>query len=335
MIYKERDPKEHPESDKFAKSGAKAEEQMAFYLRRAFGENPDVRVFHDLRFVDSNGEVVQIDHLVLHNYGLILIESKSVTSEVIINKNHEWARMWNGRKSGMASPILQTQRQADLLGKLLESCREQLLRKMMGLFQTRFGNCPFDVLVGISDTGVVTRDGAEPPEVCKADQIVERVKKIIEKRREENSPLNLSLKEGWLKLKDEEMENLTQFFLKYHYPRSVEQRAAVVPLGMAIPEAVGDAPQGCAETISEYSNDAQNVAVAGIGICPKCGIQAALLWGKFSYYWKCPTCQENMPIKEFCFTCHQKMKLRKDKNRYFKRCETCLTEALYYENRSV
>jgi len=39
----------------------------------------------------------------------------------------------------------------------------------------------------------------------------------------------------------------------------------------------------------------------------------------------------SMPIKEFCPTCKTKLKLRKDKNRFFIRCEPCGTERLYCE----
>ena len=43
MIWKERDKREHPDIDKFALAGGKAEEQMAFYLRRAFFDDPNRR----------------------------------------------------------------------------------------------------------------------------------------------------------------------------------------------------------------------------------------------------------------------------------------------------
>ena len=82
MICKERNPSEHPEHDKFADAGAKAEAQMAFYLKRAFSDDPDVWVFNDLRFRSDEEDVAQVDHLVMHRSGFIVIESKSVTSKV-------------------------------------------------------------------------------------------------------------------------------------------------------------------------------------------------------------------------------------------------------------
>ncbi len=66
MILKGRDKREHPESDKFSAAGAKAEEQMAFYLKRGFQHDEGTFVFNDLRFKDESGDAIQIDHLVLH-----------------------------------------------------------------------------------------------------------------------------------------------------------------------------------------------------------------------------------------------------------------------------
>ena len=54
-------------------------------------------------------------------------------------------------------------------------------------------------------------------------------------------------------------------------------------------------------------------------------------WGRYSYYWKCLACDTNMPLKEYCPTCRERMKLRKDKTRFFIRCGPCETERLYCE----
>lgn len=62
-------------------AGFDAEAQMAFYLRRAFGDATDVFVFHDLR-LSRNGERAQMDHLVFHRFGFVIVESKSITADV-------------------------------------------------------------------------------------------------------------------------------------------------------------------------------------------------------------------------------------------------------------
>lgn len=105
MIVKDRHPNEHDGTDLMATAGARAEAQMAFYLKRAFGDAKDVLVLHDLRLSNQDGsDAAQIDHLVLHTGGMVIIESKSVTSEVSINENHEFSRLWNGRWLCFASP---------------------------------------------------------------------------------------------------------------------------------------------------------------------------------------------------------------------------------------
>ena len=75
--------------NRFERAGAKAEEQMAHYLNRSFREDSKVQVLHGLRIEDSdqpeqNGSpgVCQIDHLLVHRWGMFIVESKSVTEEI-------------------------------------------------------------------------------------------------------------------------------------------------------------------------------------------------------------------------------------------------------------
>ena len=89
MILKEIDPKAC--HHKMTEAGVKAEKQMAFYLNRAFGEDDKVCVINDLR-LEYNGEVAQFDHLMVHEFGFVVVESKSVSTKVSVNKHGEWIR---------------------------------------------------------------------------------------------------------------------------------------------------------------------------------------------------------------------------------------------------
>ena len=307
MICKERNPSEHPEHDKFSEAGAKAEAQMAFYLRRAFANDSEVRIFHDLRFVDQQDDAVQIDHLVLHPHCIIVIESKSVTSEVRVNKHQEWTRVWHGQESGIPSPILQSRRQADRLRDILNAYAEELnIRRP----QNRFHDTPFQVLVGISDSGIIRRD-IDLPEISKADQVPSRALEIIAHyKKAAQSPQG-----GKESFTDGEIQTITAFLLKYHYPLKRSQPSASA------------APPPNASTVKHVGVSTP----VGRGKCEKCSAQSTILWGRYGYYWKCPSCQTNMPINEYCPKCRGKLKLRKDKQRFYIYCEPCKAlEELYY-----
>jgi len=206
------------------KAGERAEKQMAHYLERAFGHSKKVWVFHDLRFELGEGDAVQIDHLILYQYGIILIESKSVTTEVRINQSKEWDRKFRGWK-GMPSPVQQAKRQVDALRKLLNDNAGDLLGKMMmGTLQKGFTHFSIRSLVAISDQGRISGPGRQEIEsqIHKADQICDEVKAIMKQRKKEESligPLVSSIHSDIGNLSEKEQTAIGNFFLERHTPR--------------------------------------------------------------------------------------------------------------------
>jgi len=161
MIVKELDAMPS-RANPVANAGRAAEEQLAFYLRRAFADDAAIRVLNGLR-VEHAGEVAQVDHLVLHPYGLVAVESKSVTTMVRVNVRGEWTRWYNGGPRGMPSPLLQARRQLDQLDRLLGAHPDLPYHELF-----------MDVMVAISDRGVIQRPrdlDLDLDEVCKADQV--------------------------------------------------------------------------------------------------------------------------------------------------------------------
>ena len=102
MILKERTPR--TPQNRFEAAEDAAEKQLAFYLNRAFGDTQDICVLNDLRVVHE-GEVAQIDHLVIHRSGMAIIESKSVSTTISVNRQGEFTRSYKGTRSGMPSLI--------------------------------------------------------------------------------------------------------------------------------------------------------------------------------------------------------------------------------------
>ena len=341
MIAKERDPSEHSDVDKFANAGAKAEKQMAFYLKREFATDDRIVVFNDIRLVDETGDACQIDHLVLHEHGFMIVESKSVSSKVKVNKHGEWSRLWNNQWKGMASPLQQGALQAELMRKVLAASAESLVGKNMIGRQMRFRNTPIEVLVAVSDHGEIRRDGFNDANVLKADQVPPRIREIIKRHKKSrgffaplpkaSDPNNM---DGVYNLKEQEMANIATFLMSRHtpttgasavtYPTAVPQRQAVaentIQYDAPTPPPLPKVPQPPAPDTDK-----------GMGLCKSCQSQCMIKWGRYGYYWKCLKCDANTPIKESCPTCKTKHKLRKDKKRFFIRCEPCNTERLYWE----
>ena len=130
---------------------------MAHYLDRHFADTKNVFVLHDLR-LEFEGEVAQMDHLVLHSFGAAIVESKSVSTSVRIKAAGEWERQRDGRWQGMPDAVLQGEPQGMLLKKLLASRRAELLDKaVFGLLQGTFNHMALDVFAAISDEGTIRR----------------------------------------------------------------------------------------------------------------------------------------------------------------------------------
>jgi hypothetical protein len=357
VIAKERNAAEHPDPDKFTAAGAKAEEQMAFYLRRAFGdpENKEVMLFNDLRLANDRGDdFAQIDHLVFYRRGMIVVESKSVASEVKINAHGEWSRMWDGAWKGMESPIFQVKRQVLFLSELLAEHAPELRGKMpiLGL-QLKFGACPFDVIVAISDKGSIDRGGGKFPEVMKAEAVVDGVKAIIARHRLGMLTPSLDTSIGAEKFGDDEMLKIRDFLKRRHCPIisaapakvGASTKPIVLPKPIVPPiikplltpqqsnpeiQQVRDSREA-SSPICETAPSASSTAVPAKS-CRGCkGNTLNVEYGKFGYYLKCRDCDGNTPI-DFSCACGQKARVRKEKDRFFKECGVCGASGLYHTN---
>lgn len=312
MICKELDP--FVGGDERATAGRKAEEQLAFYLRRAFERDDNVRVFNSLRFEDKD-DAAQMDHLILHSLGVIIVESKSVTGQVAINEHGEWTRQSGGRRVGIPSPVLQAERQGKFLRHLLQDNVEQLLSKILG-FRKQFGSLRTDVLVAISDSGIIERPHSlELPEVCKADQVPERIRAILKRLRGANSILSLSFKDLALDLGVGEIERISEFFLSRHRPLRGAIPTPTPPPASAVATSA-PTPLPTRETCQ----------------CRACGSNQLAIQYAHSYYFKCLACGGNTPAKATCETCGKPARLRKSGLQFDAECGACGERRHFYTN---
>jgi hypothetical protein len=124
--------------------------------------------------------------LIIHEYGFIIVESKSVTTKVTINDYGEWIRYYNNKPSGMRSPIKQVQMQADILKNILETNKDKLFKQSLSnkLFKQSFKKYPFDIFIAISDTGIIKRPKEfDTSMILKADLICDAIQAKIDNYR--------------------------------------------------------------------------------------------------------------------------------------------------------
>jgi ssDNA-binding Zn-finger/Zn-ribbon topoisomerase 1 len=277
-----------------------------------------------------NGDVAQFDHLVIYDYGIVIIESKSVSTEVKINCNGEWSRNFYGKWQGMRSPVVQAKMQGEFLHKRLTEHTTELRGKKLGI-QFTFKDLPIDVFVAISDKGVIDRETSDlVPNVCKADLVCGKIRDLIKQRDKEFNAI-FSLKIPYVH-NPRVTRKISDFLIKNHTPTQ-NNPAVNYSVESSSQQQLEIAEENANATPQEYSaapEDCELSLSANEGTCPDCQAKMDILWGKFGYYWKCPTCSKNSPIKYNCPLCKTKMKIRKDKNDFYIYCAPCNLEALFH-----
>ena len=172
MILKELDPFHGGSQDEIA--GRIAQDRMAYHLRRFFGKSEEIDVLNYLR-VGSGSVVAHVDHLVLHPYGLILIERENLSGRVRIKDDGQWVRWRDGEPIEMRSPITRAYLRALSLKAFLDKNVKQ---------KGFFDSVELDVLVAVPDRGSIQWPTMGPlVEVCNADEVHERVNQRVQQCR--------------------------------------------------------------------------------------------------------------------------------------------------------
>lgn len=161
-------------------SGRIAQDRMAYQLRRFFGKSPEVDVLNYLR-VGVGNAVAHVDHLLLHPYGLIVLERENLLDRVQIKDDGVWMRVREGSNVEMRSPITRAYLRALSLKAFLDKNVRQ---------KGFFDRVELDVLVAVPDTRSIQWPTMGPlSEVCSAEQIEEKVaQRVAQCRRAGTGP---------------------------------------------------------------------------------------------------------------------------------------------------
>ncbi len=347
MIKKELDP--FVAEDRFSIAGRKAEEQMAFYLKRFFASSADVFVLNGIR-LERDNDAAQMDHLVLHRYGVIVVESKSVAGKIQIKDDGQWIRWYGKESSGIASPITQAKLQLRFMRDYLN-----LAVNPKGVFD-RYA---FDVQVAISDSGVILWPATGGlPEVCKADQVAERIEsRIAELEKLPDAP------KPWTAA---HLSKIADFLCAAHRPlilrkeeKRIEKQMQRVEQRVFTAHAIMDtvtktashlfssvlAQQAAAQknvyknnhgavtigkTVSQVSSPSTNELRKNV--CKHCSSQDVSIHFKHNYYFHCNVCNKNSPLKSLCVSCGGVEAPHKKGKEFFLECKQCNTNRLFHIN---
>lgn len=322
MILKEKEaPVGH---DERTKAGHQQEKDVAFYLRREFGDDESILVINDLR-LEHKGEHAQIDHLVVHPFGLVIIESKSIHGEVKVNGNGEWSRSYRGQWYGMPSPIRQAELQEALVKDLLRQNVDKFLGKVLGI-QAKIGGRDWKMICAISSSAILHRDDMPrsiADQVVKSEFVAKKIRELVG-----------SWAESWVKAKprfsQKEIEGIGQFLLERHQPQASDSSFKKTPLQV----------QSTSPTEPEQPRKATSApnqpsrAEASTLACKQCGDTANLTgqYGKYGYYVRCGSCGTNTSMKTPCPACDsRRVHVTKSGPTYTSNCQDCTNSWIVFQ----
>jgi hypothetical protein len=322
MILKTKSPQNAQSPQAFA--GIKQEQNVAFFLRRAFKDHPEVQVINDFKF-SFNDETAQIDHLIIYTYGFVLIESKSIKGHVKVNQQGEWTRSLSSKWQGMASPIKQVELQQALLLELLMHHRSDILGKLLGFKQQKFSGRCWAHLCAISSDAVIDRKSmpaSTSAKLVKSEFVVEKLNEIMKIKSKFIRVVNFS--DTRPEFNQAELESIGSFLIA----QDIDTKAtAITPTAASVIQPihapVAQAPQPLAQT----DTTTETTADIQIALCCKhCGESNNItpMYGKFGYYIKCNQCTKNTPMKQACPQCQSKnTKVQKRRETYTLNCQEC------------
>lgn len=157
------------------RKGIDGERSAAHYLDNYIGDSKNSVLIHDLR-ISVNGEVAQIDHLLMNRSGIIILfETKHFGGNVDINDQGEFTVYYgSSARYGIPSPVEQSRRHENVLNKLFPT---------IGIEPRVGGRFTYYHLVLMNPSSTISRPKnkkIDTSHIMKADMFPEWHKKWVE-----------------------------------------------------------------------------------------------------------------------------------------------------------
>ncbi len=338
-------------------AGWEAEQQLAHFLDREFGNSRDILLLHGLRFPcaivrgrapDNDGDFAQIDHLILHPHGAAVVESKSVSGELRVDARDQWSRTWRSRsgRSGTENifgPIEQARRQAKALTELLELADPPLLNKVLGIAQARFGGFPIRTLVAISEHGrFASASSVTADEVMKADIISRTVRDDINAARADAGFIGLirssiaDREATTYNLTPDELNRISNYLLSKNAPRGLTAKASPRGESKSIASPARHPAPSPAPAPKPVNNATTKLDPL---VCIKCASTNIEVVYRRDYCILCADCQGYTALGLACPSCGQRARIRKQGDSFFRDCDPtrggCGASTLFWVNHAL
>ena len=188
---------------RFCKARIAAKTDAAYYINFHYENSKNWAVIHDLR-LEHNGQVAQIDHMLINRFlQCYIIETKSMSEKVEINEHGEFTSYYKDEAFGIPSPIEQNKRHILFLNRFMDSGIVNLPKRLG--FQIKPDFYSFIVISPKSIIVLPERTFPELDQIVKTDQLLDE----IAKQKNENS----------LKLVSAEtVEAFAKELVKHHKP---------------------------------------------------------------------------------------------------------------------
>ena len=276
------------------RNGYISEKDNAYLLDFELKDSKNILVLHDIR-IEHNDRVAQIDHILISRLEVTVLESKSFSGSLTIKDDGSLLVEYGKNKYTYPNPIEQNRRHIQVLQDLIrEKFNLQANTKL-------FGGLLFDSKVLIHPKTTITNktlpDGFE-----RADSYITKREKEIDNM----SALQVLSMASKIMTIDKAKE-LGEFLIQNNKPKSYDYKNKY-------------------RIKTSQKNEVKYK-------CTKCESQNLQVNYGRNYYFKCLDCESNTPIKHTCKTKGCKPKTKKRKLQFFKICEACSVDELFYENK--
>lgn len=284
---------------KRVENGYKAEKDNAYYLDFGFIDNKHNILLHDIR-IEHNGQVAQIDHIVINRFGIEVLESKSFSGTLTIKGDGSLDVEYGKKIETFPNPIEQNNRHAEVLKKFLKENMElSSNHKIFGI--------PISSMVLINPKTTISNQKL-PKGFARADSFRTQRNENIDKM----GTIELFKSLGGV-MNFKRVEEIANFLIKSHKPKKFDYlKKYPIKDEYKVPKNVNNKP--IQATIKESVLSKKNIIEnnKNTTLCSKCkSPNIEIRYGKYGYYFKCLFCDGNSYITLKCTHKNCKPKLHR------------------------